>query len=557
MKKQKLVLISGLAIASTVLLGCSTGQLANKVIAQGAADMAGALDKQKELQQENVKVVYGLYLGEEEVKKTNQRLPKYFDTVISVPALTGNIVQITEKLQALTGIAISVTDDALQQQSAQQTSTLSGTITSASGGQVASGTTTMPPPGSGVSTGQQTKYGALNQINIREFHGSIKDYLNVIGQKTGLSCKVQNGVAKLYELDTQEFILNTQPGPITSTLNVAAGGSGGSSSGSGSGSSGSSSSSGGATSATAGQVTTATSTVDPWNDTIAAIKQMVVSPRAVVRPIGISNSVVVTDTPASLRNISERIESINTRLGRRVDIFAKVYSIQISDSQNSGINWDGVYNWLGKSTSIQFNTGIGTQSASGMNTSLSFKINGASPWAGSNALFNALQTQGDVHELTNIMVSPLANHTAPVFDGRQLTYTSSSSITQNNNTTTTALQQGSINLGFSMSITPTIFDKNQIAIRYAVDLADLNNLTLAQSKDGSSFQQNPDTAKRTLQGDTKIRNGETFIITGIERKHADVTNNSLGSRNLWALGGTEAAKVSKNIIVIVMTAYAH
>lgn len=130
-------------------------------------------------------------------------------------------------------------------------------------------------------------------------------------------------------------------------------------------------------------------------------------------------------------------------------------SVDLSNSEAYGINWDAVYkNVSSGATLLGTTSGLGE----GMN-SLSFNIfkTKSGAWDGTKVILEALSKQGRVSQITSASVMTMNNQPAPLQVGRQRHLAIKYHVNWywwRGNTTT--IQPGIISTGFSLSVLPHI-----------------------------------------------------------------------------------------------------
>ncbi|MCC1496717.1 hypothetical protein [Alcanivorax sp. 1008] len=265
------------------------------------------------------------------------------------------------------------------------------------------------------------------------------------------------------------------------------------------------------------------------------------------------SSVTVTDTPEVIRKVEKYIANVNRTLTQEVVMDVTVLSVQLSNEDERGIDWDLVYN-SGQSASFGMTSGGGVASPVGSLTGaiLNTATGTAGKYAGSSIVVQNLARQGDVSVVTTATLRTLNNRPVPMAIGDKITYIASSSTTIGDGSTTGALNTEELSVGFALNVNPHVLDDAEtILMQLGVNISQLNELkTITQ---GTSLIQAPDVSSRDFLQSVSIRSGETLVIAGFERMTDDIERRAMGpSANWWPFGGGRAAGKKREVIVIVI-----
>lgn len=265
-----------------------------------------------------------------------------------------------------------------------------------------------------------------------------------------------------------------------------------------------------------------------------------------------TGTITVTDTPSVLARVTEYINGQNSALNRQVSVNVRVLSVELTDGDNYGINWDAVYSNLASASnpfSVALKTAFPVASGAG-NIIISAPATSASRWAGSSAMISALSTQGRVSELTSSTLVTLNNQPAPVNVGRRVSYLASSSTTQTANVgATTALTPGTVQTGFSMTLVPHIIDGKEMLLQYSLDLSSLLRLSTITS--GTSSIQAPDISTSNFIQRVRIQSGETLVVAGFDQDNLSAVSNGIGSAENAALGSRNGTRKRTMLVVLI------
>jgi general secretion pathway protein D len=209
-----------------------------------------------------------------------------------------------------------------------------------------------------------------------------------------------------------------------------------------------------------------------------------------------SGLVTITGTKEQLEKIGEYINELNKRLHKEVLVDVKIYSVQLSDSHQSGINWSSMQ--LGTSSSqsvVKSATAIGQT----ILDSTTFSVSG---------LLNFLSTYGQVNSVSNPKITTLNNQKAIITVGETRNYSYKSVTTDANGN---AIQSDTIDskfIGILLDITPEISDDNVIIMNINPSVSSLSAVQLNTNLP-------PNTIEKKLNTIVRIKDGSTIILGGL------------------------------------------
>jgi type IVB pilus formation R64 PilN family outer membrane protein len=404
----------------------------------------------------------------------------------------------------------------------------------------------MPAGIGGLPSPTQTGPITANTPFTANYSGTLSGLMNLVSAYYGVNWKGEAQGLRFFVMDSKTFRIAALPGDtrlnssVDSSSNASAGGSG------------SSASSGATQTGTSNNSTgVGFSGLSVWSALESGIKQMLsTGGRVIASPA--TGTITVTDTPSVLSRVTEYINGQNNALNRQVSVNVRVLSVELTDGDNYGINWDAVYSNLASASnpfSVALKTAFPVASGAG-NIIISAPATSASRWAGSSAMISALSTQGRVSELTSSTLVTLNNQPAPVNVGRRVSYLASSSTTQTANVgATTALTPGTVQTGFSMTLVPHIIDGKEMLLQYSLDLSSLLRLSTITS--GTSSIQAPDISTSNFIQRVRIQSGETLVVAGFDQDNLSAVSNGIGSAENAALGSRNGTRKRTMLVVLI------
>lgn len=391
--------------------------------------------------------------------------------------------------------------------------------------------------GSSAPVGQIT----ANTAFAANYSGNLTGFMNLVAAYYGVFWKTEASGLRFYLMDSKTFRIAALPGDtrLSSTVESA------------------STSSGGASSSSTQTGSSANSTgvnysgLSVWLALETGIKQMLSAKGKVVASPA-TGTVTVTDTPSILSKVTEFVNIQNGALNRQVSVNVRVLSVELSDGDNYGINWDAVYSNL-QSAKNPFSVALKTAfpvAAGAGSLVISSPVGSTSRWAGSSAMISALSTQGRVSELTSSTLVTLNNQAAPVNVGRRVSYLAQSSTTQTANVgSTTSLTPGTVQTGFSMTLIPHILNDQEMLIQYSLDLSSLLKLNTITS--GTTSIQAPDVSTSNFIQRVRMQSGETLVVAGFDQDNLSAVLNGIGSPSNTALGSQQANTKRTMLVVLI------
>lgn len=452
-----------------------------------------------------------------------------------------NIQEVAERITTLTGIPVTVSPEALTPLTAN-TPGVTGTPAMTSVPIVPA----LQPMGQGFPGMPGTTGNSVNLV----YNGNLSGFLDVASARYSVYWEWNDNKVRFFRTATKTFRLVALPGDTTLSAKISnqSGGSSGS---------GAASSSGGSSASSSQEAGVSFSGLSVWKGIEDSIKTMLTT-SGKLTVTAATGTVTVTDTPQVLQQVEKFIEQQNTSLGRQVVVNVRVLAVDLSDSDNYGINWNIVYNSLSENFGWTLNNAFAPEVGA---SSLALKILGTAgaatnsnikSWAGSEAMIDALSKQGRVSQITSASVTTLNNQPAPIQVGRQTSYLASSTTTIGTAgaPSTTTLQPGLITTGFSMNLVPHMLDGDRILLQYAVDLSSLLNLATVSS--GGSSIQTPEIETRNFLQRVMLNSGDTLVVTGFEQSNQSANMQGVGSASNTALGGGVKGSTNKTVLVILI-----
>jgi general secretion pathway protein D len=236
-----------------------------------------------------------------------------------------------------------------------------------------------------------------------------------------------------------------------------------------------------------------------------------------------SNTVVVQDNPARVREIGDVIRAFDTR-HKAVLIEAKILQITLNKSFQWGINWQGV-NWTAlfdKFNAAYHLTGGVVQNLQRVDPNTVKGPNVTAPGITASvgvvespnfqAIINFLDTVGTTNLLSSPRVMALNNQEARIHVGDKVAKITKTLINAGSTTTSpiTTETVEFLDVGVKLAVTPTIGDDNTITMKVKPEVSSVEN-TITTS-DGSSI---PVIRVSEAEASLVVKDGITVVMGGL------------------------------------------
>lgn len=487
----------------------------------------------------------GIWIGRNVVKLGAKPLPPIFYEPATFDRSVASVAEIAERISMRSGIPVKVAPDVTR--SADSSSeTLATDAQQQSAGQAAT------PVRPVIRAPQQTSVPGVADspmlFRIKYGNGNFKGLLDAVAARFGVSWKYDDGVIHFFLTEARTFQVSSVPGDAAFTANVVSGtsstGGVGGGGGGGAGSTGGGGSSG--VNANNSQNTSVAAQLSVYTSIEKTVKTML-SQHGKVTASPATGAITVIDTPESLSRIAAYIDNENRMLSRQVVINVTVLSVNLSENDAYGINWNLVY------TTLQNQYGITNRFAGTTGSStFSASVIGDSKFTGSSVIIEALSKQGKVRRQTTASVVTLNNQPVPVQVAKQTSYLQSSQTTivaQVGPVVT--LSPGVVTSGFNMSILPYVLGNGTVMLQFSSDLSTLRQIRSIEAS-GTKIEM-PEIDTRNFLQRVAMKSNETLIISGFEQTDENLDNQGIGNPRNIVLGGSAKVSSEKEIIVILIT----
>ena len=299
------------------------------------------------------------------------------------------------------------------------------------------------------------------------------------------------------------------------------------------------------------------SSLHEWEEVEHAIGSIIESANnakyTVSRSLG---TITVTAPPSVQARVSEYIERQNRRLSQLVAIDVKVLQVSISNNSAFGLNLAAAINSTpGLNLIAKPTNNLSSEAqtaASEMNIAIAAPAGGTlSSINGTNALINALASQGKVSLVTNVGVTTRNNRIAPVSNTRTTGYIKRFESRNFTTVESSTVDQDELQTGFSMQLLPNILENGRILLLFKMSVRELiimNTTTVGEVK-----LQLPEVEERAFMQEVIMESGQTLVLSGFERQSNSDTRYGLGDPDFMALSGSRESASTRLVLVVILT----
>jgi general secretion pathway protein D len=250
-----------------------------------------------------------------------------------------------------------------------------------------------------------------------------------------------------------------------------------------------------------------TYTFDFWDKIENNIKTILKNTSNDFKPPVIDKSaglITVTGTKKQIEQIDRYINDLIKRLTKEVLIDVKIYTVELSESHKTGIDWTKLNLSLNSSSVSVNQVGHKIFGKESVFNSANFNMQG---------FLNFLATNGNVNSLSNPKIVTLNNQKAIISVGDTVYYKYASSVVSdqagNPNTQYTI---GSKFVGVVLDITPQINDNGDIILSIAPRISSFKN---PNQLNNPTRDMPPDTRDNTMLSIVKLKDNDTLVLGGL------------------------------------------
>lgn len=401
-----------------------------------------------------------------------------------------------------------------------------------------------------------------------DYDGTVKGALEQLASQTNYAYDINCNELTWEAFVTKTFNVSFMPGSSTYVVGQTSATTFG---GSGSGSSGGTSSGSSGVTATTGNLMSndqqysglQAASLSVWTDLKKTLDELK-SPDGKVSVSESTTMVTVYDRPSNVEAVEHYIKQLNKSMSKQVRLKVQVLELELDSAHHYGIDWNLMMQWFGTPFSVTSAAGSGAnvagsiagQGISSFSTPSNIRIGSAT---GSNALLQALSTQGKLSVVTEPTVVTMNNQVAEIRISRDTGYlqNTSVSVVPNGGTTSSSLNPGVVTDGFILYLLPKIED-DKVFLEASSTLSSLISLVTVTSGGGggngsttvpAQSIQVPTLSEKRFNIRSVVPNGNTLVIGGFKQ-----TRNELRASKMFgvqALGGKGSQDANTETILLI------
>ena len=390
-----------------------------------------------------------------------------------------------------------------------------------------------------------------------KYSGKLSGLLNYLANRYSLYWRYKDDVVTFFTQETRVFTVYALPTESSLQASMT-----GATMGEGSG--------GNATSSLS-----LSSDLKIWDSIEEGVKQ-VVGDNGKLSFSRVAGTVTVTASPYIVRKVAAYIANWNEKLSRQVAITVRVLRVGLNNSDNYGLDLGAIFGSKNIQTSFASpvgtaasNIGVGLAAAPAAGSLAMTLVKEGSKFKNSQAIIQAISSQGKTSRVTTSSVTTLNNKVAPVQVStsknylKEITVTSSGS--GDDRSTDTDYEVDTLNYGFTMEILPRILDHGRLILLFNLSITDwmgfeYHNVGGAGSGSGDSDDESettqlqlPTMQMRGFVQEIAMRSGQTLILTGFEQTQEEISTSGVGKAKMGLLGGTANDTAERDTLVILVT----
>lgn len=222
-----------------------------------------------------------------------------------------------------------------------------------------------------------------------------------------------------------------------------------------------------------------------------------------------TNKLVVSDLPHKLQELSGVVEAFDTKT-REVFIEAKIIQIELKNDFKAGVDWNTLSGTVQQSFPLSLSSFVQVFAGEIQKTSTGTTTTSATiPTSGTGIILKFLENFGRTNILSTPYIAAISGQEAKIMVGTKEAYTTSS-VTQSQATTTTAQNVAFIDVGVTLTVTPTINEDGFITMKIKPEVSSVNRFLTTSQGD-----QIPIVETTNAETTVLVKDGSTILIGGL------------------------------------------
>jgi type IVB pilus formation R64 PilN family outer membrane protein len=388
---------------------------------------------------------------------------------------------------------------------------------------------------------------------------TVRRYLDFATAQTETHWVYERGRIVIARLMSKTFSLPTLPvaSKLAGTISNATTAGGESGGGQGGGDQASGGGAGGLTgqassvqaNAATQQTSSSDTTLDPTKDLMAALEQMK-GPEGAIAVSPALGTVTVRDTPANVRSIETFLVEMGERLSRFVSVDVMIASVQLNDSNSTGID----FNLIRGAAGDFYGVGLG---GGGLSDIASVRggvtvIDPRSPYADSAILIDALRQQGRVSIDRRYTMTTLNNQIASIQNAVERGAVLST--TQTAVPDVGLITSGTVSrlpTGVSLDVLPVILQDQRIIMHIQGTLSKQDGTETLGT--GTNTFNSPIISTSAFSRRAAVPSGGTLVLSSIDETTLSDTQDGVGNPGFRLFGGSRKTSRERRVLMILIT----
>ena len=226
-----------------------------------------------------------------------------------------------------------------------------------------------------------------------------------------------------------------------------------------------------------------------------------------------TNKLIVRDLPNKIKEISEMIDAFDTR-EKEVFIEAKIVEVTLSDDFSFGVNWETLFNSGSKDVRLETTLPAAGVTDAYSRVSVGTWKDTALDSTRTQQILTFLSEVGKVKIVSSPHITVLNNEEAKIMVGTRQPY-ATSTISQSDTTATTSWSAEFVDVGVTLTVTPTIYKGDFVKMHIKPEVSTLIDWFEIEDESGAAQIRLPEVDTSNAETDVIIQDGKTIIIAGL------------------------------------------
>ncbi|WP_234265133.1 type II and III secretion system protein [Hydrogenophaga sp. NFH-34] len=485
------------------------------------------------------------------VAKTEDRLPAVFNARYTFDfAGRTSINTVAERLSMMTGVPVRVRADVFASPGAPESAQEGDPVKPAFPTPIAGASLDAAVPNLGITAKSpqilaDAKLTTVRSVDMR-FEGRLRDFLDSMTAKMGLSWEFRDGAVAIVRLLTESYDVGAFPGSQNYTFNT------------GGGSGGTSSEDGVRMSASNRLAIAQSGETDVRESILKTVQEIVATDigASVTWADGSGRLVVVASKETQAR-VRDFLNKEHKALTQMVNVTFDVYSVLVSENDEKGVDWSSVFQSLNQRYGITFKSPSFTSTSTAGSLTTNYISAGAT--TNTSSILTLLNSYGNTAKIRPVSINTLNGQwdtKSRLSTDGYLKETTPGTASSSGAAGAPGLKTDTITTGDQYAALPYIQSDKSILLKYSISLSDLLGLFEVSTGAGETFQkvQTPRVDSINASSTIRLAPGETAVITGLSRLVASKNENRLSREVPVIAGGNLKSSIQREHFMVLVRA---